>query len=121
MEARFSRLGAGELIVVPFQQFVNCDRFLAVRACPTDAYSGARPVAVAAPLLPEIALVAFGAGVDGDFSSVPDRRGGDRTGESGGDIPRTPRRLSARRGAVDLPPDPAELVTAEAAAAVTGR
>ena len=97
MEAWFSRLCAGEVIVVGLEEFVNGDRLVAAGAGAADADSGAGPGAVGAPLLAEVALVALGAGVDGDLPSMPQWWGGDRVGERGGDLADTPGGLPARR------------------------
>jgi hypothetical protein len=76
VEAWFSRLCAGEVIVVGLEEFVNGDRLVAAGAGAADADSGAGPGAVGAPLLAEVALVALGAGVDGDLPSMPQWWGG---------------------------------------------
>ena len=53
------------MVEVGVEQFVDGDGFVAVWAVPARADAGARPVAVVAPLVAEVAGVAVGAGVDG--------------------------------------------------------
>lgn len=71
---------AGAVIVVRIEEFVN-DGVVAAGAYAADATAGAGPVAVAAPLFAEVALLAVAALVEGDLSPVPGRGGQRGVGE----------------------------------------
>lgn len=109
------------LIVVDAEQLVNGHGFAAVTALAAEADPGAGPLAVRAPLDAEVALVAFGALVDGDVATgLAGRRGhgghrGRRVALAG-----SPRGLPARRGAVGLPADPGEPEPARRADSLPG-
>jgi len=75
----------GGLILLLGYQVVNCDGFVAVWAEAACAFSGAGSLAVRAPLLAEVALLAVAAAVDGDVpaSSGPAVKGGGERDDSG--------------------------------------
>lgn len=92
--------GLGVLV----EEVLQCDGLVAAGAQPagTDADAGA--LAVRAPLLGEVALVAVGAGVDGDLAAAPSSR--DDGG--GGGLSAAVGRLPAGLPAVALPADRCE-------------
>ena len=83
------RSGSGE-------QVGDRNGFVAMRAPAADVDPAAGSLAVRAPLLAEVALLALGAGVDGGVAARPaDRQGSDRGGR--GEVAGSPRSLSAGR------------------------
>lgn len=83
------RSGSGE-------QVGDRDGFVAMRAPAADVDPAAGSLAVRAPLLAEVALLALGAGVDGGVAArAADRQGSDRGGRGG--VAGSPRSLSAGR------------------------
>lgn len=107
-----------EVIVVVGEEFVNGDGFVAAGTVPAEADSGAGSDAVGAPLLAEVALLAFAAGVDGHVAAVS-RSGSDGDGGCGEQLlaaSGAPGGLAAGRRAVALAPDAGEAGAADRAA-----
>jgi hypothetical protein len=99
-------LGGGSILVLG-EQFVNGDGMVAGGTKPAGAGAGAGTVAVVAPLLAQVALLAVRAAVHGDVPAAGRRRRhalrrglGERVVVAG-----PPGGLFARRGAVALPSD----------------
>src|SRR6476469_7874701 len=83
------RPGSGE-------QVGDRNGFVAMRAPAADVDPAAGSLAVRAPLLAEVALLALGAGVDGGVAArAADRQGSDRGGR--GEVAGSPRSLWAGR------------------------
>ena len=71
---------AGFSLGVLVEEVLQCDGLVAAGAQPTVADADAGTLTVRAPLLAEVALVAVGAGVDGDDAAVPSCRSHDWRG-----------------------------------------
>ena len=100
---------AGFSLGVLVEEVLQCDGLVAAGAQPTVADADAGTLTVRAPLLAEVALVAVGAGVDGDLAAAPSSR--DDGG--GGGLSAAVGRLAAGLTAIALPayrckPDPAD-------------